>query len=138
MAPSAAGKPVKPSLGLVGHRLLTLAGQEATLARAELRAQARQYSVGGIGLAMAAALAAVAGIALLAAGGLGLALVVPGWAAALIMFAVLGLLSGAVAGFAFHRLAGAGRPLPRTTDSVRRDLEMIRSWPAAADHSKSP
>lgn len=124
------GQRIRPAIGLAAHTFVSLAAEEAALARAELTAQARQYSVGGIGLAIAAVLGIVGALALLAAAGLGLALVLPGWAAALIIGGVMTSLAAAAAGFGVHRLAGAGRPMPLTMDSIRQDVAMIRNWPA--------
>lgn len=124
------GQRVRPAIGLAAHTFMTLAAEEAALARAEVTAQARQYSMGGIGLAAAGVLGLLGGLALLAGAGLGLALALPGWAAALIVGGALLGMAAAAAWFGVRRLAGAGRPLPLTTDSIRRDVAMIRNWPA--------
>lgn len=125
-AQSQPAAPDRPQLAeQVADHARELLASELALARAEILAQARQVSIGGAGLAAAAALAAVGGLALLAAAGLALAAVIPGWAAALIVAALLFVPAAVIGGWAVHRLSGSGRPLPRTLDSLRRDVRLV-------------
>jgi uncharacterized membrane protein YqjE len=120
----------EPTVGeacaLFVNQLATLAGREIALAKAELTAHARQFSMGGIALLAGALFGMTGWLALLAAAGLGIARALPGWLAALIIGAVLCLLAAAAAAWGARRLSGASRPLPMTTESIRRDLEVIR------------
>jgi Putative Actinobacterial Holin-X, holin superfamily III len=108
------------------NQLATLLGCEIALAKAELTAHARQFSIGGIALLTGALFGLTGWLALLAAAGLGIARALPGWLAALIIGAVLCLLAAAAAAWGARRLSGAGQPLPMTAESIRRDLKVIR------------
>jgi predicted tellurium resistance membrane protein TerC len=103
-----------------------LVGQEFALAKAELRAQSRQLGIGGSLVAGAGFLGVSAWLVMLAAAVAGIAVVLPVWAAALIVGGALGLGGGAIAVFGGRRLARAMPPLPITTESVRRDLREIK------------
>jgi hypothetical protein len=114
------------AFALLINQFATLLGREMALAKAELTAHARQFSLGGIALASAAVAGLTGWLALTAAAGLALSLAIPGWAAALVMGGLLCLLAGAAAAWGVRRLSGAGQPLPMTMQSLRDDLEVIR------------
>jgi hypothetical protein len=120
----------EPALSEIWGQLLTqfamLLGHEIALAKAELTAHARQFSLGGMALLTAGLLGLTGWLALLAAAGLGIAQVIPGWLAALIIGAALCLLAVAAAAYAVRRLSGAGQLLPMTADSLRHDVDVIR------------
>ena len=82
----------------IGGRLLELAQFEAELARAELASDVRSARRTLVALAVAALAGLVGLILLLVAGVLALAIVMPGWVAALIVAAVV-LGGGAMTGY---------------------------------------
>jgi len=104
-----------------------LVREELQLAQIEVAAKAKKA---GMGLGMFGAsgvLALYGGGVLLAAGVLALALVVPGWLAALIVGGALMLLAGMTALVGKKRVSEAAPPVPeRTMASVKRDVEAVR------------
>jgi Putative Actinobacterial Holin-X, holin superfamily III len=124
------GAAAEPTVREMGALLLTqfatLLGREIALARAELVAHARQFSLGGLALLTGALLGLSGWFVLLAAAVAGLAQALPVWLAAVIVGAALCLLAGGAILWAARRLAGAGQPLPMTTESIRQDLQAIR------------
>lgn len=119
---------------LVVTQLGALIGSELALARAELVAQARQFSMGGIALATAAVAGLAGGLLFVAASVLAIALVLPAWAAALIVGGAFVLIAGLAAAWGAHRLSGAGKPMPMTTQSVREDLLVLRELHLSRDN----
>jgi hypothetical protein len=103
-----------------------LAGQEFALAKAELRHQGRHLGVGGSLLATAAFAGVTAWLVLVAAAIAGIAVVLPVWAAALIVFGALGLAGGGLALLGSRRIARGLPPLPVTTESIRRDFAQVK------------
>jgi Putative Actinobacterial Holin-X, holin superfamily III len=114
------------SIGEASMQAAELLGRELALAKAEARAQARQLSFGGAGLGAAAGLGAVAGLAFAAAVGLAIALVLPGWAAALIVGGAAALLAAIAGWWGARRLSGAGRPMQLTAESLKKDLALFK------------
>jgi cation transporter-like permease len=112
----------------LGVRTATLLGQEFALAKAELRATARTAGTGATLLGAAAGLGVSAWLVLLAAGVAGLAVVLPVWAAAMIVFGILALPAALLAAMAARWLARARPLLPLTTESLREDLQVTREW----------
>jgi Na+-transporting NADH:ubiquinone oxidoreductase subunit NqrB len=105
------------------RRLLTL---EAKLAKAELRAKTRNASVGVALLVAALLLAPLALAALVTTAILALALVLPGWAAALIVAFILIAVVAAMIGVGAHLLRSAVPPLPREAiDGAKEDLRWL-------------
>jgi len=118
------GKLVKEAMG----EMTTLAKKELALAKAELRADlvAELSTVKGLGVALLGALLAVN--ALVVAAVLALTNVLPGWAAGLIVAAVL---LAATAGFAVMAWRKRLRnPLSHTRRSLRDDLTRLKEWTA--------
>jgi hypothetical protein len=117
------------------EQVTTLVRQEMQLARAELTEKGKHVGR-GVGLFTGAGLTVFYGVgALLVAAGLGLAEVMPGWLAALIVGVVLLALAG------LEALLGRGQvrrgtPLTpnRTVDSVRSDIDAVT---AAVDERNS-
>ena len=104
-----------------------LIGQEAALARAELRITARQAVGGGILLTAAAVAGGSAWLAFLAAVILGIGVALPWWAAALITGGGLATVGGALAALAVRRLSRVPRGLPVAAGSLREDLRELQS-----------
>ena len=110
-----------------------LARKEARLAGAELRRQARWAAIGASIASGAVGFATLAAGSLTAALVLGLATVMPAWAAAL----VVGCAYAAVAGFlavvgrgALHEIDG---PLPaRTLETLREDAAWLTTRPSSS------
>jgi len=108
------------------EQVTTLVRQEMQLARAELSEKGKHVGL-GVGLFTGAGLTIFYGVAaLLVAAGLGLAEVMPGWLAALIVGVVLLALAG------LEALLGRGQvkrgtPLApsRAVDSVRSDIDAV-------------
>jgi uncharacterized membrane protein YqjE len=111
----------------------TLAGQVATLVRTELRlaqaevqTKARALAIGAGLLAVAAGLLLFGGAAAVAAIVLGLSVVLPAWAAALVTAAGLTLLAGLVVLIGRSMLRRAGPPVPsQALADVKEDVATI-------------
>lgn len=100
---------------------------ELRLAQAEITAKGKRAGV-GVGMFSAAGLLAFFGLAfLLTTVALLLALVLPGWVAALVVAVVLFAAAGAAALVGRRKVAEAGPPVPeRTIGSVREDLATVK------------
>ncbi|MFH8219107.1 phage holin family protein [Streptomyces sp. NPDC018057] len=109
------------------EQLSLLARQEVALAKEELTAKGRRMGRGGGLLGAAGALAYVGLFALAGTGVAALSLVLPVWAAALIVTGVLFALAGLLALIGRAQLHSAGPPTPqRALGSVRADVEEIK------------
>lgn len=109
------------------EQMRRLVRDEMRLATLELQRKGKRLGIGA-GLAGAAGLLAFyGGATVIAAGVLALATVLPGWAAALIVGAVL-LLAAAVAGLAGKKqVQQAVPPVPEeATRSVKQDIDVIK------------
>lgn len=110
---------------LASEQIRELIREEIRLAKVEMTAKAKRAGVGAGMLGTAAALALFALPALLVAGGLGLANVMPGWAAALVVFGGLIVVAGIAAG-AGVVLLRRGMPAPQgAIRGVRADLNAV-------------
>jgi uncharacterized sodium:solute symporter family permease YidK len=110
----------------LGSQLSQLLHDELALARAELFARTRQATTGGVMVVTAALLGVTSWLAVVAAGIAGIAMVLPVWAAALVVGAFLMLAAGLLALRGGHRLR-AVPPLTLTADSIRRDAAQLRA-----------
>jgi uncharacterized membrane protein YqjE len=111
-------------LGAIGSQLVQLAQAEVELARTELASNVRSGRRALVGLGVAA-VAALAGLTLLLmAVVLALAMVMPGWLAALTVAGVV-IAAGAVAGYVgwIHRPRS---PLALTRKSLKEDWEWLK------------
>jgi uncharacterized membrane protein YqjE len=128
---SSAPAPAEPSLGELVTQLTEqtsrLVRSEMQLAQAEMQEKAKNAGVGA-GLFGAAGIVALYGAgALIATVILALSLVLPAWAAALIVTVVLFAIAGVVALTGQKRVNRATPPAPqRTIDSVKRDIETVK------------
>ena len=126
-APSAAREPAAHELAAqFVVQVAGLLGQEIALARAELRAKARQFGTGTALFSVAAVLGLTAWLTVVAGAVAGISVALPVWAAALIVGGALGLLASGALALGGRRLSRAYPPLPLTTSSIRSDLAEIR------------
>ncbi|NIJ13394.1 hypothetical protein FHU38_003738 [Saccharomonospora amisosensis] len=104
-----------------------LVRDEMKLAMAELQSKGKRLGVGA-GLAGAAGVIAFFGAGtMLAAAVLALALVLPAWAAALVIGGGLLLLAGLIGLIGKGQVRRASPPVPReAVDSVRKDIDTVR------------
>ncbi|MFF4426504.1 phage holin family protein [Streptomyces sp. NPDC001549] len=104
-----------------------LVREEMQLARLEMTQKGKRFGKGGGLFGAAALIGILAAQALTAACIAALALIVPVWASALIVTAVLAVLAAATAMAGKKQIAEAGAPVPgQTMDSVRADLAEIK------------
>ncbi|MFJ6558660.1 phage holin family protein [Streptomyces sp. NPDC091412] len=119
------------SVGELVHRateqLSQLVRQELTLAKLELTEKGRRMGRGGELLGAAGAIGYVGLIALAGAAIAALSLVLPVWAAALIVTGVLFAIAGVLALVGRSQLRRAARPVPEEMlGSVKADVEVIK------------
>ena len=105
------------------------------LAQREIHESLRHAAKGAGLISAAGVLAFLGGATLVAAAVAALALVLPVWAAAVIVGAVL-LVAAAVAGTVSRREGeSVTPPAPRTMANVRRDVETVRTEVKGAGHA---
>jgi hypothetical protein len=114
-------------IGQLTEQLSTLVRNEARLAQAEVTQKAKRLGVGA-GLFGGAGLTAFLGLAVLvAAAVLGLAEVLPGWLAALIVAVVLFAVAGVLALVGKKDVAQAAPPLPtQAIAGVQADVATVK------------
>jgi peptidoglycan/LPS O-acetylase OafA/YrhL len=117
----------------LSQQITTLVRQELVLAKNEMVVKGRRARFGA-GLLGAAGLLGVLGLAtVVAAAVAGLSMVLPVWAAALIVAGVLGLMAGGAALFGKRELADAGPPVPAgAVASTKEDVEWLKSQTKSA------
>ncbi|MDG4788335.1 phage holin family protein [Micromonospora sp. WMMD1102] len=105
-----------------------LVRDELALARIELAEKGRHAGI-GVGLFGGGGVLALYGLGVLvAAGVLALALVIPAWAAALVVAVLLFAVAGILALVGRQRVRRAAPPMPKTTaDSLRADVRTVTS-----------
>jgi hypothetical protein len=130
-ASTAPSDPAQASTGeLIGQltdQLSRLVRDEVRLAQAEVTQKAKRLGIGA-GLFGGAGLVAVLGLgALVTAAVLGLATVLPGWLAGIVVAVVLFLIAGLLALLGKKDVQQAAPPLPtETIASVQADLETVK------------
>ncbi|EHY90855.1 phage holin family protein [Saccharomonospora azurea] len=104
-----------------------LVRNEMLLARAEIQAKGKRFGAGA-GMAGAGGVIALYGLAvLITAAVLALALVLPAWAAALVVGGALMLLAGLLALVGKRQVQKASPPIPRESlESVRKDIDVVK------------
>lgn len=123
--------PAEPTVGSLVNDLTQqvpeLIRSELRLAQAEMTQKGKQAGI-GIGMFSAAGLLAFFGLAvLISAAVAALALVLPVWASALIVAAVLLAAAGGVALVGKNKVTAATPPKPeRALDNVRQDVEAVK------------
>ncbi|MER8223456.1 phage holin family protein [Streptomyces sp. NPDC094143] len=114
-------------VGQAAEQLSRLVRQEVALAKEELAEKGRRAGRGGGLLGAAGAVAYAGFLALAGTGTAALSLVLPVWAAALIVTGVLFVIAAVLAAMGRGQLRRAAPPTPeRTIDSVKADVEEIR------------
>lgn len=114
-----------PAAKAVAADVSALVRAEVALAKAELRQVASEKAAGAVALVVTGVLAWLAVQGLLLAVGFALALVMPGWAAALVVSVVL-LLGAAVAGLVGRRRLAGPAGLNVVKKSVSEDVEWTK------------
>jgi hypothetical protein len=114
-------------VGRATEQLSLLVRQEVSLAKEELAEKGRRAGRGGGLFGAAGAVGYVGLMTLSAAGVAALSLILPVWAAALIVTAVLLAVAGALAAAGRGQFRRAAPPAPESAlDSVRADMEEIK------------
>ncbi|UBI35796.1 MULTISPECIES: phage holin family protein [Streptomyces] len=125
--PHRAEEPVSALVSRASDQLAELVRAEMRLARAEMLEKARGFGRGGGLLGGAGLVAYVAFMGLAAAAVAALSLVLPVWAAALIVTGVLAVCAGVLAAAGRKRIREAAPPVPgQAIDGVRKDTAMIK------------
>ena len=114
-------------VGSLTDQIGTLVRDEVRLAQAEITAKAKRFGLGA-GLFGGAGLVAVLGLnALITAGILGLANVLPGWLAGILVGVVLFAVAGVLALLGRRDVQQAAPPLPtETIASVQSDIATVK------------
>ena len=114
-------------IGQIGDQVTALVRAEVRLAQAEVTQKAKRFGIGA-GLFGGAGLVTVLGLgALITAAILGLASVMPGWLAAVLVAVVLFAVAGVLALLGKKDVQKAAPPLPtETIASVRADVDAVK------------
>jgi hypothetical protein len=101
-----------------------LVKKQIELAKTELRADVRTEAKAAGGLGLAAVGAIIFVTLLLVTGAFALALVIPAWAAGLIISGVVAAAVAVLAGLSWHRRVR--KPLERTREELQRDIRITK------------
>lgn len=104
----------------------SLIRQEIELAKTEMRENVSSMVRDGMGIAIGGALAFVGLLALVAAAILALALIMPAWAAALIVGGVLALIGMMMVMAGMRALRKTGLTPRKTMETLREDARMVK------------
>lgn len=122
--------PRRSLLSLVGSlpgTLIDLVKAEIEQIKNELLTKLKQLGIGAAFFALAASILFFALGVFVAAAVLGLAVVLPGWAAALIVGGVLLFIGAVVVWIGMRQLSKGSDPVPsESIDSIRRDIDTIK------------
>jgi hypothetical protein len=122
-------RPRRSPLGmarLLGFGVRALVHKDVEMARGEIAAKTKQVGVGAGMFGAAGAIGLVALGSFTAAAILGLAIVLPAWAAALIVGIVWAIVAGLVALSGKRNLAAGAPPVPsETARAVKRDVRAL-------------
>lgn len=133
------GRSLTDLLGMLGQDARVLIRQEAELAKLELRGKARTAVSSVALLAGAALLGLLAAGALTACAVLSIALVLPAWAAALVVGALAAVAAALLAFRGRDRMRSAMPPVPeQAIESVREDIEWAKHQTRSATTSPQP
>ncbi|KIF06594.1 membrane protein [Streptomyces sp. RSD-27] len=120
-------EPVGELVSRASQQISELVREELLLARAEMTQKGKRYGVGGGLFGGAGLVAVLAAQAVVAAAVAALWLVLPLWAAALIIGGVLAAVAAGLAAAGRKQVARAGGPAPeKTIDSVKADVAEIK------------
>ncbi|MEX2541391.1 MAG: phage holin family protein [Trueperaceae bacterium] len=100
--------------------------QEIDLAKTEMRENVSRIARDGVGIAIGGALAFVGLLALVAAAILGLAEVMPAWAAALVVGAALALIGLVMVMANLRAMRETGLTPRKTMETIREDARMVK------------
>lgn len=126
------GRSIPELLAALVNDALSLIRQEIRLARHELSRNARALAAAAGAVAVAAALGVAALGALTACAILALALVLPGWLAALIVAVVFGGVAGILALGAAAKVRAALTPPEQTLATLKEDVEWTKAQARSA------
>jgi uncharacterized membrane protein YqjE len=118
----------------LSREMSLLVHQEIDLAKAELAQQGRTAGKGAVALAIAAIFGLGAFGAATATLILALALVLPAWAAALIVMLVYGLIAGMMALAGKKEIQRAAPPAPQTVETLKENVEWAKTRAKSANH----
>ncbi|MFD8411041.1 phage holin family protein [Streptomyces sp. NPDC059650] len=120
-------EPVGVLVARASQQISELVREEMLLARAEMTQKGKRYGLGGGLFGGAGLVGILAAQAMVAASIAALALVLPLWAAALIVGAVLAVVATVLATAGKKQVTQAGSPLPeQTIDNVKADVAEIK------------
>jgi len=126
-------RPVGELMKDLSRDMSTLVRQEIELAKAEVGQKVRSLRTGAVMLGAAAGAGLVALAGLIAFVILVLAVALPAWAAALIVFGVSVLAAGMLAKRGAAKLAEATPPVPeQTIETVKEDVEWLKTRTGSA------
>jgi O-antigen ligase len=124
-APSNDDRSLFTLVGELPDRVSTLVRAEIDQIKAEIGYKVKHFGIGA-GLVAAAAFVGIFLLGtLIATGILALALVMPAWAAALVVSGVLLLIIAILVGIAYVNFKRGSEPL-ETIEGLRRDLDMVK------------
>lgn len=124
---SSTGEPVGDLVSRASQQISELVREEIQLARVEMTEKGKRFGVGGGLFGGAGLVGILAAQALVGAIIAALALLLPLWASALIIAALLAAIAAGMAAAGKKQIAKAGTPAPeQAIDSIKADLAEIK------------
>jgi uncharacterized membrane protein YqjE len=120
-----AERPVSALLSDIAGNVQDIVRAELRLAKTEITAEVGRASSGGLMVGLGVLMLAVSGLFALLAIVYALSLVMPAWAAALIVAAGEGLMAAVFVGVGIKRFKAA-RAAPRTRESIKENVEWAK------------